>query len=187
MVRSVHIHGAGLNGVAALSPTDVWVVGSRSQPSGRTIRPLIEHYDGTSWSLAPGVGGHSARLYGVAAGSPSDVWAVGPKRRRSLVANWDGSVWRQNVMSVRPELHAVTLEANGDPIVVGRIPVQDGSAIHYEPFASEWDGSAWTVQDTPTVGTDDDLAGVASDGTHVWAVGFGNRGHHYSGLIEYRC
>lgn len=43
-----------LNGVAGLSSTDAWTVGSYQNGSGRS-RTLIERWDGTQWSVVPSV------------------------------------------------------------------------------------------------------------------------------------
>src|SRR5436309_3023426 len=43
-----------LTGVAAVAPNDIWAVGYSSlSPYGGTERTLIEHWDGTSWSIVP--------------------------------------------------------------------------------------------------------------------------------------
>jgi len=54
-----------LDGVAAISPRDVWAVGTFG----------IEHYDGRSWHLSSR-DGYAA----IAAASPTDIWAVGGAR-----------------------------------------------------------------------------------------------------------
>jgi hypothetical protein len=71
VVSSPTVSGASLNAVSAVSPTDIWAVGSQS--SG----PLIENFNGTSWSVvaSPTVTGGS--LDGVSAASSNAVWAVG--------------------------------------------------------------------------------------------------------------
>src|SRR6266700_2973790 len=83
------------NGIAADAPDDVWAVGGTDQ-SGPPYRSLVEHWDGTSWSIVspasfPGV------LYGVVARGPNDVWAVGTENYpgRGLIVHWDGSGWTQ--------------------------------------------------------------------------------------------
>ena len=70
--------GAFFNAVSALSATDVWAVGDFSN-AGSGSFPLIEHWDGHSWSVknfsVPGSDG--SELTGVRAISARDVWAVG--------------------------------------------------------------------------------------------------------------
>ncbi len=62
-----------LSGVAAVSASNIWAVGSYSKGS------LIEHWNGTSWSVvkSPNVGSQFNYLSGVAAVSASNIWAVG--------------------------------------------------------------------------------------------------------------
>jgi len=46
-----HPANGQLNGVAAITPDDVWAVGSSGQ--GAPSRTLIEHWDGSTWSIVP--------------------------------------------------------------------------------------------------------------------------------------
>jgi hypothetical protein len=62
--------------VEALSPTDVWAVGTMGDDGSSSNPTLLEHWDGAAWSEAgdrlPGV------LVGIAADLPTgDAWAVG--------------------------------------------------------------------------------------------------------------
>ncbi len=102
-----------LNAVAALAPNNVWAVGystaSLKPPPGQFQVPtktLIEHYDGTSWSVipSPNVGPSSQyqsnRLLGITAVSPNDIWAYGSyfaasgsEFQMTLVLHWDGNSW----------------------------------------------------------------------------------------------
>jgi hypothetical protein len=72
-----------LNGIAAISASDIWAVG---QVSGQT---LTEHFDGTSWKLInspdPGAGGNE--LFGATALSTGTVVAVGESFDSSGVSN----------------------------------------------------------------------------------------------------
>src|SRR5207253_2607014 len=98
--RTVTEPGLGpLNGVAALSPNDVWAVGS----SGDMSRTLTAHWDGTAWSVvpSPNVGSANDVLYAAAAISKDDVWAVGryggaggPASRMTLALHWNGKTWK---------------------------------------------------------------------------------------------
>jgi hypothetical protein len=82
-----------LLGVAAVSATDVWAVGSCA--SG----PISEHWDGTSWTYVGIPYAHFARNYrnqedsqlsDVAATPAGDVWAVG----NFGFEHWDGEQWQ---------------------------------------------------------------------------------------------
>jgi hypothetical protein len=67
-----------LQSVAAISANDVWAVGSY-QNNGAPNKALIEHWNGTAWSLAGAYnsGAYDNILLGVAAVSPTDLWAAG--------------------------------------------------------------------------------------------------------------
>jgi hypothetical protein len=90
-----------LNGIVALSAKNVWAVGS----SNNDAQGLIEHYNGTSWSIVASPtpsGSLSNDLYGIAAVSTNDIWAVGqttPNNGTStpppqpLIEHWNGTAW----------------------------------------------------------------------------------------------
>jgi hypothetical protein len=50
-------YGGVLNSVTALGPKDVWAFGSYNVNSFNWYAPLIEHWDGTSWSVVPSAPG----------------------------------------------------------------------------------------------------------------------------------
>jgi hypothetical protein len=99
-----------LNGVLALAPNDVWAVGFSTPvapPSQAATLTLIEHFDGTSWSVvpSPNMGPNSIyqsnRLFGLAANSPTDIWAFGSYfaasgsgHQMTLLLHWDGTSWK---------------------------------------------------------------------------------------------
>ena len=69
-----------LHAVTVISPANVWAVGGMSVPGG-TAHSLIEHWNGTSWSVVPSPAAEpaAASLAGISAASPSDIWAVGDR------------------------------------------------------------------------------------------------------------
>ncbi len=81
-----------LNAVAAVSPRDVWAVGSLDLGVGEA-RALIVYWDGRRWQVASSPDGAATHdvLAGVSAVSARDVWAVGGQM---LIEQWDGHVWR---------------------------------------------------------------------------------------------
>lgn len=97
-----------LNGVVALSPTNVWAVGAVTDTNSNSTT-LIEHFDGTSWTIVPSPSPaiHSGfpandQLTAVTAVSSNDVYAVGFEQTTLLDDNfsstplalhWDGSTW----------------------------------------------------------------------------------------------
>src|SRR5438876_258674 len=86
-----------LFGVAATAPARAWAVGYHFiQTTPR--QTLIEHWDGTAWTVqpSPNVGSNHNQLFGVTATSETNAWAVGsygnstvrpadPEARRTLI------------------------------------------------------------------------------------------------------
>lgn len=89
-----------LAGVAAVSATDVWAVGYYYNSSSQAVT-LIEHWNGTSWSVvkSPNIGSGANDLYSVAATSATGVRAVGgyyynsKKEFLTLTERWNGTKW----------------------------------------------------------------------------------------------
>ena len=91
--RSFSIAGS-LTGVAATSADNAWAVGSTG--SNLSPKPLIAHWNGTSWKQTRSSGLPSGELSAVAATSASNAWAVGSTTsRQSLILHWNGISWQQ--------------------------------------------------------------------------------------------
>jgi hypothetical protein len=106
-IPSPKVGAAGqLNAVAALAPNNVWAVGDTTMALHDPTLTLIEHYDGTSWTVvpSPNVGpansSQSNRLFGITAVSATDIWAFGSYfaangsgHQMTLLLHWDGTAW----------------------------------------------------------------------------------------------
>src|SRR5262249_2948630 len=70
-----------LSGVTAVSPTEIWAVGSYG-PGSTPLQTLIERWNGSQWSIMPSAnqGSGQNNLNAVVAASPTDIWAVGDHR-----------------------------------------------------------------------------------------------------------
>jgi hypothetical protein len=176
------IYDNHLLGVAAVSAADVWAVGeyynSAYYPAHKT---LIEHWDGTQWSVvpSPNVGIYDNNLFAIAAAS-GDIWAVGDYQLnssgtapRTLTEHWNGSQWSivpsPNVSSYEDYLRGVTALSANDVWAVGFYY----TGHIYETLVEHWDGTSWSVVYSPNSGShDNDLSGVAAvSSSDVWAVG----------------
>jgi hypothetical protein len=135
--------GAGvpdLHDVAAVSPTDVWVVGAR----GPQRKSVIARWDGRKLRIVREF--KTLGILGIAAASANDLWAVGydGKTERPLVMRWNGRRWRiVATPRLRFDAHLadiVTLSRN-DVWVVGTI-----GASHFRPLFVHWDGRRLRVR-----------------------------------------
>jgi hypothetical protein len=182
--------GASFAGIDAQSTNDVWVVGTKF---GQEYAPdtvendtLIEHWNGTQWSVlaSPNPMRRSNWLGGVAALSPSDVWATGHSEGHSespagqaetLTLHWDGQTW-SIVPSPNP---GRLLNVAGGPGTDGAGGVWAGG--HYlddlddpdEALYMRWDGKAWQVVPPPRGDASRLSVGAfaGSSANDVWAVG----------------
>ncbi len=172
----------GLNGVAALSATDAWAVGSSgSQKSG--AQTLIEHWNGTTWSAVTSANPGSIydTLYSITAISTNNVWAVGyyvntPGITQTLVEHWNGTSWSAvtspNPGSQNNELFSVSADSAHDIWAVGfsTTNTNDHTLIEH------WNGTSWSVVKSLNPGpSNDHLASVtAISANDAWAVGDGS-------------
>lgn len=172
-----------LDGVTAISAKDAWAVGSRDFGSGA---PIIEHWNGQSWSAVSSGYNGNAFLYAVAATSSKDVWAVGraaPKAGsfRSIVLHYDGRGWAEvpvpHFGTAGDSLEAVSADAPNDVWAVGQWVDTAPPGAHVNVIGRNltlhWDGKTWTALQGPNPSYIDSLQGVAaSSAKDVWAAGW---------------
>ncbi|MDQ3705455.1 MAG: S-layer homology domain-containing protein [Chloroflexota bacterium] len=173
-----------LNSVVALASDDVWAAGSYINEFG-IAQTLVQHWDGEVWSLvdSPNVGPLlDNRLTAIDASAPDDVWAVGYYYTEKAVAqtltmHWDGTEWSivasPNVVERNNFLYSLTVVGPNDAWAVGAYGTTSDYQYLFKSLALHWNGAAWTVVDTPSVGSFTNiLYGVdAASSDDVWAVG----------------
>jgi hypothetical protein len=155
----------------SLSSTDSWAVGSNG------LRPIIEHWDGTSWTatITPSPPTANSMLTSISATGGSDVWAVGSASGQTLVEHWDGGRWRNVTSPNVPEDYNTLL----DVVAIGAADVW---AVGYhehdsdlrKPLVEHWDGTAWTILSGPHFDQPYNvLSAVTRVGRHdAWTVGY---------------
>jgi PKD repeat protein len=154
-------------GVSCVEPDDCVAVGGNWSLEVHTRVTLAERWDGSSWSVMdtpnpPGLDEgwqHNwyAVLTDVSCVSASDCLAVGRYRDsgealKPLAEHWDGSQWTLLSVAVPGGAAAAALEgvscaAATTCVAVGYL--EDASGV-VKPLAEGWDGSAWTVEPTPS-------------------------------------
>ncbi len=116
-------------------------------------------------------------LHGVDVVSPTLGWAVGTYGEEDfalpLIERWDGETWSAvdapSIPDFSNHIYSVSANSSTDAWAVGAS--HRGTEL-WRTMALHWDGRAWTIVDTPTVGEVSSLnavAGVAPN--EVWAVG----------------
>ena len=172
-----------LNGITALSSSNVWAVGN-AEYSDFSHNTLVEHWNGSAWSLVPAAGPAGSTLRAIAAVNASDIWAVGSGGSSgsatfaTLTEHWNGSSWsivpspNANALNYLRGVSAVSTDdvwAVGDAIKA----IGDGISV-YRTLIQHWDGKTWKAVPAPNVGPDSNgLSAVAArSAKDVWAVGY---------------
>lgn len=146
-----------LFGVSATASNDVWAVGNSYNPSSYAWSALIEHWDGTSWSVvaSPSPTGAYQVLYGVAAISASDAWAVAsPTSTVPIIEHWDGNSW--SIVSDAPatingHLQGISAAGANSVWAVGYQFIS--SSQPQAALAEYWNGTSWTLMPNFTDGS----------------------------------
>jgi len=161
---------SNLNGLVDFSPTDAWAAGIINIGEANPNQ-IIEHWDGTAWSVATGPTFNSNQqpsLYGMTATAPNNIWAVGAllvnnQLLEGLFEHYDGAAWTATTGPFVGFPNAVSADASNDIWLVG-----------CGNFSQHYNGTKWNLVKAPNVGTGPNcLNGVAALAPNdVWAVGY---------------
>jgi hypothetical protein len=183
-------------GVSCPTTTSCFATGSAEYGVNRTARTLIEHWNGSRWSIVNSPdpsGSTSAELHGVSCHSSSSCFAVGSytagEIARPLVERWNGSSW-SITPSVEPagasyvSVDWVSCAATTSGVAVGSY-LGGGTD---KTLTERWNGGIWSVSSSPNPSgaISASLNGVSCHGTtSCFAVGsWGGRGATIT-LIEH--
>src|SRR5215831_5327670 len=157
-----------LASVSAVSPTDVWAVGTYLPSKTSPLATLGHHFDGAAWTAfpLPNVGVQQNVLLGVSMPAPGKAWAVGyfvsgNFTQSTLIEHFSGGSWSV-VPSPNPNsgqiLYGVAAISDSDVWAVG---AQQDSSGTWHTLTEHWDGSSWSVVPAVDAGT---------SGNHFYAV-----------------
>lgn len=175
-----------LTGITALSTTDAWAVGATLNTQKSTLQTLIEHWNGTAWSIVRSSGPSTDNniLASVAAISPGNIWAVGYYQDangfdETLTEHWNGGYWAVvSSPNVQTDIDYNYLAG------VARIPSSshlwtvgysqpEMCPCNEQTLVEEWSGGMWNiVASSNSSAPNNILEGVAALGAkNAWAVG----------------
>jgi hypothetical protein len=184
-----------LKGVAAISASNVWAVGSYRDGGAILEKTLILQWDGAQWSIksSPNPQSFQNALNAVAAISASDIWAVGYSSNgtgyKTLTFHWNGSSW-QAKSSPSPgapnnELLGVAAVASNDVWAIGYANANDDGSV-YRTLALHWDGASWQVVARPSDSNSRLNALDALASGEAWAAGTDTSNSSASGTLVER-
>jgi hypothetical protein len=165
-----------LSTVQCRAADDCWAVGNagpaQQNPNFLPIFPgavgdqgLIEHWDGTSWSVSPSAvypspsGGY---LNGLACTGATDCWASGAttdgtgRAAGVLMEHWNGSTWTDISSSVPNSttpaiLSGISCLSSVQCWAVGSLGSFGGGGFQPQSFVENWNGTSWSVDPSPNV------------------------------------
>jgi len=175
---NVGTFGTFFNSVAALSPNNVWAVGSYSTDTASLT--LAMHWDGSAWSVVPTANSSPTdnALYAVSGSNPNNLWAVGYTSGANgtvvLTERWNGSSWsavNATAPGANSSLTSVAAFGSSDVWAVGTTCVDDCAS--YPTLVMHWNGSSWSTVATPSGDSQYNFlnAVVATSSSEVWAAG----------------
>lgn len=181
--------GSWLSRLAAQSSDDVWTVGAVGN-GPYTERTLIEHWDGSAWSVVASedMPVDQNALVDVSADSSTDAWAVGLSETRygeqvkALAEHWDGTSWQLAALpnGIRG-LEAVDAVNPSDAWATGYRKIAGGP---YGSVVLHWNGSAWALVERKaytTYNSTDYASVVALSPQDVWVLGSASTYHGADG------
>jgi hypothetical protein len=184
-----------LNGVTAVSASDIWAVGDFLPSASSATQTLIEHWNGTSWSVVPSPNASTGfnTLAATAAVSAGDVWAVGrflsaTGTGQTLAEHWNGSSWSvvasPNV-GTDNGLKGVAIISATDIWAAGFTVTN----FVNQTLIEQWNGTSWSVVPSPSPSTVFNILNAAAadkSSGQAWAVGdFSNAAQHLQTLTEF--
>jgi hypothetical protein len=169
-----------LTAISCTAGNDCWAAGYHW--TGSASQTLIEHWNGTNWSIvgSPNTGSDRDNyLHDVACNSSSDCWAVGGAYSdldyfQELILHWNGIVWAVSPSpstgtANRNELFGLVCNSSADCWATGEdYALQATRIVH-------WNGTVWSVVNSPDryQYDDDILLGVnCNSASDCWAVGY---------------
>jgi hypothetical protein len=173
-----------LYAVGALSPSDVWAVGTYEYP-GDTDQPLAEHWNGSTWAidnpLIP-LNSVDVEILAISAVSASNIWVAGQFggndfTEYTVVEHWNGRRWsiaktlNPSVKYDQNYMDGVSALSDGSVWAVGS---WESAKEGYETLVERAAGRSWTKVPSPNSpnGYESSLASVdAHSSEDAWAVG----------------
>src|SRR6266568_4103330 len=175
--------GSELDGVAVVSASDIWAVGSYFNLTLNSGQTFVEHWNGNHWQVvtSPNVGTDNNDLSDVAVDLSGGVWTVGTyfntahNHEQTLIERGHGGNWQvvpsPNAGIDNNDLHGVAVELSGNAWAVGSyFDPRTGSS---RTLIERWNGSNWNIMPSPNVGKGDNrLSGVTVElSGNAWALG----------------
>jgi hypothetical protein len=167
-----------LDALVTLNAQDIWIGGTAYDYSAGPSqqKPVLEHGDGTHWSLVP-VPPRSAglQLAALAASGPADIWVLEAAEGQNRAFHGEGRTWQETALPVppggTPQWRWLRAFAADDAWLAG---VTIDPTLHRETgvLLAHWDGYGWFLQSIGKLPPYTQMMQVTGVSSHdIWAVG----------------
>ncbi|HJT58991.1 MAG TPA: hypothetical protein VJ761_20950, partial [Ktedonobacteraceae bacterium] len=160
----------------------IWATGTqRPQFGGQSSASLMEHWDGTQWTVIPSPSPGSATngFSSLTVVSSTSVWAVGGTSNwsspvQTLIAHWDGSQW-----TVIPSPNAGVTDILNAAVAIGNkniwaVGYYEEDNPPYQTLILHWTGTKWNIVSSPNSGFDSNFLDAVTRvprTTSIWTFG----------------
>jgi hypothetical protein len=138
-----------LLGLACSTSASCWAVGSTG------TGPLMERWNGRTWSVMPSPKLGQANIERVSCLSGTDCWATGTLGAGTATAHWNGTSWSL--------MRTPTSGRRGDWLLGVSCHGAMCMAVGGRVLAQRWTGSAWVLTPTGTIAADPNGIACTSD------------------------
>ncbi|GAC1383875.1 MAG: hypothetical protein NVSMB33_12020 [Ktedonobacteraceae bacterium] len=155
-----------LNGIAAVSTSNIYAVGSSDASTGGQ-QTLVLHYDGSSWSVVttPNAG----PLKSIAVVSATNIYALGGG---TAILHFNGTGWSVTAaphLRTFDNLNAIAAVSATNIWAVG---ITDDYQTVHQTLIEHFNGSSWSIVSSPNPLSNDVLNAITVvSATNIWAVG----------------
>lgn len=136
------------NAATCLTGSDCWLVGSRTAKFGLPGKGLIEHWNGSRWSVVPSPAGVTT-LIGIDCSATADCWAI---TGGLSAVHWNGHSWALHTIKMPAGASsarlsgAVSCPSSSLCWAVGNMSVGGGII----PWVERWNGKSWSLEQVPS-------------------------------------
>jgi hypothetical protein len=186
-----------LDGVSCVAAGSCTAVGFYVPHKNGIDVPLVERWNGTSWTKAEQVRDNNrwagVQLFGVSCVSASDCMVVGvyspmAETQYSLAESWNGTDWTITPTPPAPGalasfLTGVSCTSDGDCMTVGSYSASSAGPL--VGLSESWRGSSWSLETVPgPAGADSSGLGSVSCISGTSCVGVGDSNGYGATLAE---
>jgi hypothetical protein len=150
---------AALSSVSCNATTACTAVGSYYVESEAKYKPLVERWNGTSWSTQsapnPPSGSAQSAMLAVSCSTSTSCVTAGTANSAPFAETWNGTTWSVSTTavpspSIEATLEGISCTSSTACTAVGSYKESSAKGNYKKLLAERWNGSSWSIQTTPS-------------------------------------